>query len=338
MANQRPTRVGVLGAGSISDYHIQGLQAAGAEVVALFSRSEAKVRQQANKYGIPNATTRYQDVLARDDVDAVIIATPDFTHEEIALATAHAGKPLLVQKPMARTAQECRHIIAAAQQAGVPLYVSYMHRYFGEIERARQLLAEQTLGAITLVRQRNATPGANWAAWFYRQDQVGGGAMMQIGIHGLDLLRYLFGEIVAVKATMATTLQQRELLDGSIVEPDNEDLALATYRFASGVMATHEVSYTEVVGTDRFRMEIYGTRGTAWLRTEKGALAVNTGQGWAALAIPAGAVGWRHHRHWLAMLRGEEPVDHSAQDSLATALVAEAIYRSAKKEDWEKVV
>jgi len=337
MSDQKPVRVGMLGSGSISDYHIKGLQAAGAQVIALFTRSEAKARQQADKHGIPNVTTRYQEVLAREDVDAVIIATPDSTHEEIAVATARAGKAMLVQKPMARTAQECRNIIKAALQANVRLYTSYMHRYFGEIERTQQLLAEQTLGQITLVRQRNATPGANWAAWFYRKDQVGGGAVMQIGIHGLDLLRYLFGEILAVKATIATTLKERKLIDGSIIEPDNEDLALATYRFASGVMATHEISYTEIAGTDRFRMEIYGTRGTAWLRTEKGALAINAGQGWSALDVPTGDVGWRHHRHWVAMLRGEEPTDNSAQDSLATALVTEAIYRSAEKDAWEKV-
>ncbi len=336
--DHRPVRVGVIGAGSISDYHIRGLQAAGADVVALFSRNEYKARTQAARYGIPNVMTDYRRLLAREDVDAVVIATPDFTHEAVATAAARAGKAILLQKPMARNAAGCRRIIDAARAAGVGLYTSYMHRYFGEIERTRQLLAEQALGALSMVRQRNATPGANWTGWFYRKDMVGGGAVMQIGIHGIDLLRFLFGDITAVKATIATTVKRRQLSDGSTIEPDNEDLALATYRFAGGVLATHEICYTEVAGTDRFRMEIYGTRGTAWLRTDKGPLAVNDGRsGWQSLDIPAGDVGERHHRHWLAMLQGIEPPDHSADDGLAAVLVAEAIYRSAETGQWEPV-
>ncbi len=331
-------RVGVLGAGSISDYHITGLQAAGAEVVALFSRSEAKARTQAGRYGIPQVFTDPTALLARDEIDAVVIATPDFTHLEMALAAIAARKPMLLQKPMARTAAECRQIIAAALAADVPLYVGFMHRYFGEVEALQRLLADGVLGRLTLVRQRNATSGADWADWFYRKELVGGGAVMQIGIHGIDLLQYVFGEIVAVKATTAITIAQRTLADGRVVVPDNEDLALATYRFASGLLATHEVSYSEVAGTDRFRLEVYGDQGTAWLRTERGLLAVSHDRrSWTAPQLPPGDVGYRQHRHWLAMLAGEVPYDGSAQAGLASVLVAEAIYRSAARQGWEAV-
>ena len=336
--NPQSIRVAVLGAGSISDYHINGLREAGAQVVALFSRTADKVGQQAQRHGIPFATTRYQDILARDDVDAVVVATPDFTHEEIAIAAIQAGKAVLVQKPMARSGRECSRIIAAASQAGVGLYVSFMHRYFGEVDKVRQLLADEALGNVIMVRQRNATRGANWAAWFYSKEKVGGGVVMQLGIHGIDLLHHLFGSIIAVKAVTAIATPQRTLADGTVVVPDNEDLALCTYRFSSGMMAVHEVSYNEVAGTDRFRMEIYGDHGTAWLRSEHGPLSVNLGQGgWMAPEIPGGNAGWRQHRHFLAMLRGQEPVDTSAQDGLASVLVAEAIYRSAEGGAWETV-
>lgn len=336
--NTRKPRIGVLGAGSISDYHTTGLQAAGAEVAAIFSRTEAKARAQAARYGISLVFTDPRALLARDDIDAVVIATPDFTHVEMALAAIEAHKPMLLQKPMARTGDECREILAAAQAASVPLWVSFMHRYFGEVEALRRLLAGQALGRLTQVRLRNATPGANWADWFYRKDLVGGGAVMQIGIHGIDLLQYVFGPIVAVRATTAITVPQRTLADGRVVVPDNEDLALATYRFANGLLATHEVSYTEVAGTDRFRLEVYGDRGTAWLRTERGPLAVSTGRGtWESPPVPAGEVGYRQHRHWLAMLAGEEPMDTSAEDGLRSVLVAEALYRSAEGSAWETV-
>lgn len=331
-------RVGVIGSGSISDYHIQGVIETGAEVVGIFSRSDDQARRQAQRYGIPFATTRYQDLLERDDITAVIIATPDFTHEEIAVAAARAGKAILLQKPMARNSSECLRIIAAAHECRVPLFVSFMHRYFPEIQATQELLRRNVLGKITMVRQRNATPGADWADWFYHKELVGGGALMQLGIHGIDLIRHLFGEIQSVKATIATTAKERKLTDGRTVTPDNEDLALGLYRLQSGLLAIHEVSYTEVAGTDRFRMEIYGDTGTAWLRTERGALAVNDGRGaWSMPELAPGDVRLRQHSHWLAMLRGEQPPDSSAQDGFVAVRVAEAIYRSAAKEGWEPV-
>ena len=335
-------RIAVLGAGFISDYHIAGLQQAGADVVALFGRRETLVREKAARSGIPLATTDYRTILARDDVDAVVIATPDFTHEEVAIAAAQAGKAILLQKPMARTSAECLRILEAAEKAGVVLTVSFLHRYFEEVQAVRELLGRAALGPVSHARQRNASAGADWAGWFYEKEKVGGGVVLQLGVHGIDLLRHLFGEIQAVSASIATVRAARTLVDGTRVRPDNEDLALATYRFASGVVATHEMSYTEIAGTDRFRLEIYGERGTAWLRTGRGRLAVHladdAGRGeWVTPSLPAPSFQERQHRDWLAMVRGDRPPDSSARDGLAAALVAEAIYGSAASGRWEAV-
>ncbi len=334
-------RVGMLGAGFISDYHIAGLQEAGADVVIIFSRTEARAREKAQRFGIPFFTADHQEVLARDDVEAVVIATPDFTHEALAVAATKAGKAILLQKPMARNSQECLRIIEAAETGGVPLYVSWMHRYFEEVVKMRELLAEEALGQIYSIRQRNATAGAP-LAWFYNKEKVGGGTVLQLGVHGIDLIRYLFGEIEAVRAT--TTLMKKEvkLADGSVITPDSEDIATAIYRLASGAIAVHETAWNEVAGTDRFRMEIYGERGTAWLRTEKGRLSLYAPnylgrEGWFEPDLPTPPFGRRQHHHFLAMVRGEEPPDSSARDGLASILVAEAIYRSADSANWEEV-
>lgn len=338
----RPVRAAVLGAGFISDYHIAGLREAGAELVAVSSATAVKAREKAERYGIPHHTANYREILARDDVEAVVVATPDFTHEEVAVAAARAGKAILLQKPMARTSAECLRIIEAAQQAQVLLCVSFMHRYFGEIGRLKDLLAQGALGDMHAVRQRNATSGADWAAWVYRKADVGGGVVLQLGVHGIDLLRYLFGEIVAVTATTALMTEERVLADGTRVTPNHEDQALALYRFASGALAVHEMSYTEVAGTDRFRLEVYGARGTAWVRTERGRLALYapgaTGQQeWVTPDLGPEDFRQRHHRHFLAMVSGEEPPDSTAWDGLATVLVAEAIYRAAESGNWEAV-
>jgi len=334
-------RVGVLGAGFISDYHIEGLQAAGAEVVSLYSRTERKAREKAMKYGIGHSCGAVSEVLERGDIDLVVIATQDFTHEKLAIATAQAGKAILLQKPMARSAQEARRIVQAAQEAGVPLVVSFMHRYFEEVVAVRQLLSQGVLGQIHQIRQRNATPGADWADWFYDKEQSGG-VVMQLGVHGIDLLRYLFADIEAVKAVTYTSGIERALADGTRVRPDNEDLAVAIYRLTSGVTAVHEMSYQETAGTDRFRMEIYGDLGTAWLRSEKGRLAycmrTNDGQReWINPVLPEPRFGARHHEHVLAMVQGDLPLDSSAHDGVASLLVAEAIYASASSGQWTVV-
>lgn len=342
MGETRP-KVGMIGAGFISDYHIQGLQAAGAEVAAIASLAGDTARAKAAQFGIASHTANYREILGNPEIDAVVIATPDFTHRDIAVEAAEAGKPVLLQKPMARTSQECRDIIAAAEQHDVPLYVSFMHRYFEEVSKAQELLAQNALGQVLSIRMRNATPGAFWAAWFFDRENVGGGVHMQLGVHGIDLLRYLFGEIEAVRATTALLKPERTLADGTVVRPNSEDLVFATYRFASGVLATHESAYNEVAGTDRFRMEIYGDKGTAWLRSERGLFAVYApeylGQeGWFVPRLAASAEGLRQHAHFLAMVAGDAPPDTSARDGLATLLVAEAVYRSAESGSWEEVV
>ena len=95
-------RFGILGTGFISDYHIRGLLAAGAQVDAIFGRDQLKCKQKADEYNIPNFTTDYRELLSIKDIDAVVIATPDYTHAEFAQETAKAGKGILLQKPMAR--------------------------------------------------------------------------------------------------------------------------------------------------------------------------------------------------------------------------------------------
>jgi predicted dehydrogenase len=337
-----PINIGMIGAGSISAYHIAGLRQAGARVGAIAARTLESAQRRAQEFGIPRFMADYHDILADPSIDAVVIATPDYLHMPHAIDALCAGKPTLLQKPMARNTDECVQIIRVADGTGVPLYVSFMHRYFEEVELMRNLLNEGALGQVLSVRQRNATPGADWAGWFYHKENVGGGVLLQLGVHGIDLLRHVFGEIVSVRATTARMIHERTLADGTVIHPDAEDLVIATYRFASGMIAVHESSYTEVAGTDRFRMEVYGTAGTAWLRTERGRLAIYApdyiGQkGWLVPDILTDRVEYRQHRHFLDMLTGDAPPDHSAHDGLVSLRVIEAVYRAAETSTWEAV-
>jgi len=328
--------VALIGAGFIADYHVGGLRAAdGAEIAALVGRRREVAEARAAVLGIARVETDYRVVLDDPAIDAVVIASPDNTHERIAIDALSAGKAVLLQKPMALDSTQCRAILAAAAQASVPLSVSFMHRYFPEVLWLRELLASGRLGAVHSLRLRNATPGADWADWFFRPGEVSGGVVMQLGVHGIDLCRHLFGEIGDVEARARTARPERRLADGRTVRTALEDTVAASYGLADGAIASHEMSYTERAGCDRFRLELYSDAGTVLLRTERGPAALFapdlTGENaWVAPPLVDAPLGQAHHRHWLDVVRGLAPADGTAEAGLRSIEVAEAIYHAAR--------
>lgn len=330
-------RIAVVGAGFISDYHVKGLLAAGgAEVTVLVGRDRRRTEARAAELGITGVALDYRLVLDDPAVDAVAIATPDHTHRKIAIDALMAGKPVLLQKPMALDAGECRAIIAAAERSGTRLTVSFMHRHFPEVMWLQDQLASGRLGQVQELRLRNATPGADWADWLYTAGAVAGGVVMQLGVHGIDLCQHLFGPIAALSATKACRKPLRRLADGREIVSPLEDTANAIYEFAAGFRGSHEMSYSEVAGTDRFRLEVYTDKATVWLRSERGAAAIFAPEvtgvsGWVAPELGDDAFGAVHHRTWLEGIRGEAPPDDTASAGLSSIIVAEAIYAAARE-------
>ena len=269
--NGETVRIGVIGAGDISHYHLSGLQAAGgADVRVISGRRAERVAPVAEQYGIPDIETDYRAVLARDDIDAVMILTPEISHEEIAVAAAEAGKAMMVQKPVAHSVESCKRLIVAAERAGVNLQVSYMHRYFEEVVYARDLIRSGKFGEIHAVRMRNATSGPIMP-WYYDPAVVQGGVVFSLGSHGIDLVQHLVGAVEDVSARTATMMRKRTFSNGEIVtDIELEDIAFATYRMKNGILVDHEMSGCEQKGTDRFLVEIYGEKGTMLLRGPRG--------------------------------------------------------------------
>lgn len=326
--------IALVGAGFIADYHLGGLaDVAEADVRVVASRTPEKAREVGARHGVRDATDDVSAAIRRPDVAAVIVATPDDTHEALAVEAMRAGRAVLLQKPMAPTSSACRRILAVAAETGCDLQVSWMHRHFEEIATARVLLAEGAVGRVISVRVRNATPGPDWGDWFFRSDVVGGGVVLQLGTHGVDLIGHLFGRIVSVSARTATLLPERRLRDGRIVPVENPDTAHAVYEVEEGPLVHHEMSMIEPAGTDRFRMEIYGAEGVLWLRTEHGLLASRRpgDRDWTAHALPEAPLGRRQHRQWVDGLLGLRPKEATAVDGLHSLLVAEAIARSADR-------
>lgn len=325
--------VAVLGAGHIAEYHLGGLAAAGgADVRVLVGRTRARVEPLARRFGVPETSIDIAETLARTDVHAVIVATPDDTHEAIAVAAARAGKAVLLQKPMAGSLDGALRIATTASACGIDLQVSFMHRYFDEVVAARRWLEEGLIGRVLTARIRNATPGPDWGAWFFRKASVRNGVVDQLGVHGIDLVEQLLGRVVSVSARAHTALPERCLRDGTRVDVEVVDNACAIYMLDTGTQVTHEMSMTETAGCDRFRMEIYGECGTLWLRTERGRLSAfvpaRFGPIWHAPELPDSTPGCLHHKTWLSGIAGKTPALATADDAVRGMRVVEALMQS----------
>jgi predicted dehydrogenase len=331
-----PIGVAMLGAGYIAEYHLAGLAAAGgAEVRVIVGRTRDKAEALAKRFGVRDASVDIDAALARDDVQAVIVATPDDTHEAIAIAAARAGKAVLLQKPMAGSVAAAQRIVTAAATNRVDLQVSFMHRFFDEVVLARRWLDDGVLGRVLSARIRNATPGPDWGAWFFRKASVANGVVDQLGVHGIDLVEQLLGRVRSVCARARIANPQRRLRDGTLVQVETIDNASAIYELDEGVLVSHEMSMTEVAGCDRFRMEIYGDKGTLWLRTERGRLAAvvpdRFGSEWHVPELPHAPPGQRQHAVWIAGIAGNAPRLATASEAVRGMRIVEALMRSNQR-------
>lgn len=324
----------MIGAGLISEYHMAGIQATGmADITLVCSRSGESARAVARRFGIGAVASDWRLVLEQEDIDAVVIATPDHTHEEIAVRALRAGKHVLLQKPMAQSVEACERIASAAADAGTDLQVSFMHRYFEEVQLARELILEGLIGRIESVRMRNATPGPDWSDWFFDAKNPCNDVVHQLGVHGIDLTSWLVGPIQSVSAQLGIQRKTRTLRHGRVISVGVADSGLVIYKYASGAIGTHEMSMIEAGGTDRFRMEIYGENGVIFLRTEKGPIAVYApqrfGAQWHTPTLDTPVHGQRHHQAWLSGLVDSTKRQRTAQEAMEGMKVIAAIARSA---------
>ncbi len=237
-------RFAVVGCGNIAEgYHLPALAAldGGAFVVACDIEKERAARV-AGKFGAREWGGDYPEIVARDDVDLVCIFTKIDTHAEIAMAAADAGKHVFVQKPLAPTLRRGRAMADAARANGTQLVTSFMHSYFPESLAAAELIRAGRIGRIEHIRQRNATRNPLASAPSY------GGALMDIGAHGIALIQALSGQdIVRVAARIEG---EEASADGNGAPEDrrlqgDEVNAWLLYELSGGATASHEVQWSQ---------------------------------------------------------------------------------------------
>jgi len=249
--------VGLIGSQFISTIHAKALQSvADAEVVAVTSPTAGHAREFAKAHGIPHHFTSLDQLLARDDIDMVVIGAPNDLHCEITLAAARAGKHVVVEKPLCVNLAEADRMIAACQRAKVKLMYAEELCFTPKYVRLKELLDEGALGKPVLLKQSEKHDGPH-AAHFWDVERSGGGVTMDMGCHAIQFFRWLNGRtpITSVYAQMSTSVHS--------AKTRGDDNAILILEFANGVTAIAEESWTKLGGMDD-RAEIHGSEGVAY--------------------------------------------------------------------------
>jgi predicted dehydrogenase len=254
-AEKEAIRFAQVGAGVIGQLRAQALRdLPGTSLRYVFDVDEAAARALAEQHGA-RATTDYNGLLAIEDFDVVIVSSPPQFHEAQVVAALEAGKDVLCEKPLANSLDAARNMVETARRLGRTLTTGFNHRYFPAIQTVKRAIDDGLIGELDHVRAFAGHQGLSQfrAPWEYDKAIVGGGALMDVGIHMMDLTRYLLGEVNEVYGKATSNVWN---LDGS------EDNGMLLLRSTAGKYATFQATWSEWKGY-RFHIEAYGTHGMA---------------------------------------------------------------------------
>jgi len=248
-------RIGLIGAGRMGSVfaHTLAFNVPEADLVALADPDQKTCQDVAARFGIQDYYQDYQQLLARKDIQAVVIATPTSTHVEVVKMAAAAGKEIFCEKPLANTVQGCDEAVAAAQAARVRLMVGFMRRYDSAYVMAKKKIEAGEIGSPVMFKGIGRDPGRP-SLEFARRERSGG-LILDMGIHDFDLARWLMGSEVERVYSEGGCLVYPEL--GDVGDIDN---AVVNLRFANGAVGNVDVSRNAVYGYD-IRTEVLGSKG-----------------------------------------------------------------------------
>ncbi len=248
-------RWGILGCGNVAE-HKGGpplYTVDDSELIAVMRRDRAKAEDFAERHGAKHFYTDVDQLLTDDEINAVYIATPPYLHCEQTIGAAQEGKHVLCEKPMAMTVKECQLMVDACREAGVTLMLAYYRNHYPNVVKMKALMDEGAIGEVVLARI-NCTGYYNpnrqdLKNWRINPEISGGGVLMDIGSHRINLLQYLMGDIESAQGYAETVH-----LDAAV-----DDSAVFTLRFQSGAHAVANINWNVGIGIDD--VEVYGTTG-----------------------------------------------------------------------------
>ena len=346
----RPLRVGVIGLGFAGQAALKGYKLLpDVDVIALAGLEADRLAELGKEHEIPYLYPRWEDLLEREDLDAVSVATPTHLHAPISIAALEGGRHVLCEKPLARSGEEAQAITEAAIKAGRVLQVCFNHRQRGDVATLKRHIDAGELGRIYYAKthwlRRNGIPGLG--SWFTNREMAGGGPLIDLGVHMLDMALYLLGEpkVLSVSASTFSELGPRGLggsqfstktAVGSAFEV--EDLATAFFRLEGGGVLHLETSWaTFRKAGDDFGVTLYGTDGGAQIGVENYAtddtLRIYTDVAGAPAEVRPQLVRGEGHRavvrDFVGNIRGGDWSAHVGRDGLARARIIDACYQSA---------
>jgi predicted dehydrogenase len=324
-------RIGVIGAGAIAQLaHLPVLaKMRGAELVALCDNDGPKARALADRFGVPDVFTDIEDLLEFDELDAVVIATPNHLHEPHVLSALAAKVDVLCERPLAFTAKGVDRLLAAAARGGRKVLVANNHRFRSDVQALDSFVRGGELGKVHGLRAGWYQPRGTVEGWRLRRNEAGGGVLMDHGQMLLDLALWLldFPDVQRVCAHMERGRGANAV----------DEAMLVTLGLAQGVSVSLDLNRAYVGPEDRWWFEVLGARGSARLAPLRVVKELN---GRPTDVSPTGAstrdsVFIQSYRaelaHFLAVLRGETPYEPPADQSRVHRLL-EQVYRAAEEE------
>jgi predicted dehydrogenase len=249
---KQKTRLGLIGCGEIGKLRADAIKRSPAlELLAVSDADPDRARAVSASYG-GAVVADWRKLVQLDDLDAVVISTPPHLHAEMCIEALEAGKHVLSEKPLARTAQECREILAVARRCNRFVATGFNYRFYPSIEKARALLDAGVIGKLDHIRSYSGYSAKEHNhPWLHDVAVMGGGALRDNGIHLIDLTHYFLGDVAEVKGFALDTVWEFK---------GCEDNGFALLRSKAGKVASLQASWTEWRGY-RFVIEIYGTLG-----------------------------------------------------------------------------
>ncbi|MBV1938845.1 Gfo/Idh/MocA family oxidoreductase [Streptomyces sp. BV286] len=353
-------------------HHFPGL-AVRPELIAVADEVPGRAEEAAERYGFATAARDWREVAADPRVQAVSVAAPNFLHREIGVAMAEAGKHLWIEKPVGLTAQDARAVADAVTKAGVQGTVGFNYRNAPAVAAARELVAAGEIGTVTHVRIRlfsdYAAHPEGALTWRYERERGGSGVLGDLASHGVDLARFLLGEIASLTADTAVFVPERarptgataghtRSTGGELGPVENEDYVSCLLRFASGARGVLEASRVSVGEQNNYGFEIHGTRGAvSWDFRRMGELGVSRGTSYQDQPVSTLYVGPGHGEYgafqpgaansmgyddlkvieaynFLRSVAEGTPHGATLDDAVHSAAALDAMARSAEQGTW----
>lgn len=247
--------IGIIGAGRIGKVHMQSItyNVPSAKVLGITDVFKDGLQELADKYGIPKIYDNYKDMLADEEIDAVLVCSSTDTHADISIEAAEAGKHVFCEKPVDLTPEKVKAVIAAVEKAGVKLQVGFNRRFDHNFSQVRSLINEGKVGNLELIKITSRDPEpppAEYAA-------VSGGMFLDMTIHDFDMARFLAGSDVTEVYVNAACL-----VDPAIGQAGDVDTAIINLKFENGALGVIDNSRRAAYGYDQ-RIEVFGSLGAA---------------------------------------------------------------------------